>query len=221
MEVQVKLLRVLQERTIERLGSPRPLTVDVRIVAATNRNLEQAVREGQFRSDLFYRLNVFPIECPRCATARGRPALVAASWRRSARDGQALRRGREVQPGRAPALRLARQRPRAAQRARARDDPLAGTDLRWIPRIDAAGAGAGAARHSAGSLQDVERDHILRVLAETGWRIKGRTPLGPARPEAEHPLLPDEEARHHRRSEPVRDHILTRAGQYFVHPDWP
>ena len=64
MEVQVKLLRVLQERVIERLGSTQPVKVDVRIIAATNRNLEDAVRDKTFREDLFYRLNVFPIVVP-------------------------------------------------------------------------------------------------------------------------------------------------------------
>ena len=61
---QVKLLRVLQERVIERLGSTQPIKVDVRIIAATHRDLEQAVRDGTFREDLFYRLNVFPIRVP-------------------------------------------------------------------------------------------------------------------------------------------------------------
>jgi transcriptional regulator with GAF, ATPase, and Fis domain len=64
LEVQVKLLRVLQERVIERLGSTQQLKVDVRIIAATNHNLEQAVTDGTFREDLFYRLNVFPIVVP-------------------------------------------------------------------------------------------------------------------------------------------------------------
>ena len=62
--MQVKLLRVLQERTFERVGSNKSLTSDVRIVAATHRNLEDAINEGKFREDLFYRLNVFPIEMP-------------------------------------------------------------------------------------------------------------------------------------------------------------
>ncbi len=64
MHMQVKLLRVLQERTFERVGSNKTITADVRIIAATHRNLEKAIAEGKFREDLYYRLNVFPIEMP-------------------------------------------------------------------------------------------------------------------------------------------------------------
>src|SRR5258708_7660349 len=64
LELQPKLLRVLQEQEFERLGSNRTIRVDVRIVAATNHNLDQMVREQRFRGDLFYRLNVFPIALP-------------------------------------------------------------------------------------------------------------------------------------------------------------
>jgi transcriptional regulator with GAF, ATPase, and Fis domain len=64
LEVQTKLLRVLQERTFERVGSSDPVTVDVRILAATHQDLEQLIQQGRFREDLYYRLNVFPIFVP-------------------------------------------------------------------------------------------------------------------------------------------------------------
>ena len=64
LDMQVKLLRFLQEREVQRLGEKQVKTVDVRVIAATNRNLEQLIKEGRFREDLYYRLNVVPISIP-------------------------------------------------------------------------------------------------------------------------------------------------------------
>jgi PAS domain S-box-containing protein len=76
MDVQVKLLRVLQEREFERVGGTNPIQVDVRVIAATNRDLAKSIREGKLREDLFYRLNVFPIALPPLRDREGDVALL-------------------------------------------------------------------------------------------------------------------------------------------------
>ncbi len=80
MSLQAKLLRVLQEREFERVGSNRPIKIDTRIIATTNRNLRQSIEDGEFRQDLYYRLNVFPIESPPLRNREGDVPLLAQSF---------------------------------------------------------------------------------------------------------------------------------------------
>ena len=123
-DVQVKLLRVLEDRQIERLGSPKAIRVDVRIVAATHRNLEQRIHRGTFREDLYYRLNVFPIRRAAAAGSPRRHSPPRLALRRRILEvvRQADRHHRQREHGRAAAVRLAGQHPRAPQRRGARDD---------------------------------------------------------------------------------------------------
>jgi len=89
MPMQVKLLRVLQERSFERVGGSETIRCNVRVIAATHRNLEEAIAKGSFREDLFYRLNVFPIEMPSLRDRReDLPELVAALTKQLEKSGR-------------------------------------------------------------------------------------------------------------------------------------
>ena len=128
-EVQVKLLRAFQERQIERLGSPRPIPIDVRIITATNQDLKKAVREGRFRED-----PLLPPQCvPDCRPAAARAAGGHSAPGRCARrrawhgDEQARRLNLEGEHGGAHRISMAGEYPRAAECARTRDDPRLGT----------------------------------------------------------------------------------------------
>ena len=169
-EVQVKLLRVLEERQIERLGSPRPIAIDARIIAATHRNLEQRIAEGAFREDLYYRLNVFPIYIPPLRErAEDIPLLVwrfveefskAFGKRIDAIDKDTLTALEQYSwPGNIRELRNVVERAMIT----ASGHRLAIT----LPPSSAA-----ATRRSP-KLVDVEKEHIRAVLESTGWRIRG------------------------------------------------
>ena len=170
-EAQVKLLRVLQDHVIERLGSSQPIKVDVRIVAATNRNLEEAVESRTFREDLFYRLNVFPISVPPLRErAEDIPGLVREFVTEfSASLGKTIESVspdsiRQLQawhwPGNVRELR------NVVERAIIR---ATGPEL-LIPLAPRAVAARPA---SSTTLRDLEEQHIRAVLASTGWQVRG------------------------------------------------
>jgi formate hydrogenlyase transcriptional activator len=177
LETQVKLLRVLQEQELERVGSATVTKVDVRLVAATNRDLEREVREGRFRADLFYRLNVFPIRIP---PLRERPEdfplLVAhflAQFQRKL--GKPLR---EMAPASLEQMRRypwpgnIRELQNVLERAcvLARGPVVALADPLRAPPGRAAALPSDA---PVATLDDSERAHIRRALVATGGRIHG------------------------------------------------
>ncbi len=190
LETQVKLLRVLQEREFEPVGSSRSLRVDVRVIAATNRDLAEAVRAGRFRADLFYRLNVFPIEVPplrerrtdvpqlaaffasRFARKFGKRVeavsnetmdrLMAYPWPGNIRELQNVIERAVVLSG-GPSLALGSDLlPAGAPLAAdgARARPESATPAPVSLGLDAA-------------LEAVERRHILAALEQAGWVIEG------------------------------------------------
>jgi len=175
LELQPKLLRVLQEQEFERVGGTRTIKVDVRLVAATNRDLARLVGEQRFRDDLYYRLNVFPIHVP---PLRERPedipALVRFFVHRLARPMnrhveviptetlEALRR--YAWPGNVRELANLIERAMILSKGRTLEVPLAELKRRR-PRADH--------EDRASTLEAVERMHILRILGETNWTLGG------------------------------------------------
>jgi transcriptional regulator with GAF, ATPase, and Fis domain len=172
-EVQVKLLRVLQEREFERLGSSRSRRIDVRVVAATHRDLRAAVAEGRFRSDLYYRLSVFPIHLP--ALRERRKDIPDLVWHVVHRRQRGLGR-RIIQIPRSVMERLQahdwpgniRELENVVERAMIRSS---GGTL----QLDDESTDYASALRAASSitLGDVQRAHIEAVLRECNWRING------------------------------------------------
>ena len=128
LKTQAKVLRVLQEQTMEPVGGTTRIKVDVRVLAATNKDLQAEIRGGRFREDLYFRLNVIPIFVPPLRERQEDIPLLADHFMAEfAREyGRRLKTLRVRRACRAAALRLAGQRARAAQRHRAADDHGAG-----------------------------------------------------------------------------------------------
>jgi len=178
IDVQAKLLRVLQDGTFERLGSARTIRADVRIIAATNRDLDRATAEGRFREDLFYRLSVFPIHVPPLRERREDiPLLIWSVINR--RQGELGRHIDDI-PGRAMRALEAydwpgnvREMENVIERA---------LILSTGPTLQVEALAVGGTRREAGTvappsplrrLDEVERDHIRGVLERCGWRVNG------------------------------------------------
>jgi len=170
LELQTKLLRVLQEGQFERLGSPRPIDTDVRVIAATNKNLQRAVKEGKFREDLYYRLNVFPISVPPLRERHEDiPLLVSAMVEEfSAVFGKTIERipkknmealERYCWPGNIRELRNMVERAMILSKG-----PVLIID---VPDISA------TTLSPTMSMADMERMHITSVMERTGWRVRG------------------------------------------------
>jgi formate hydrogenlyase transcriptional activator len=209
LDVQVKLLRVLQEREFERVGGTTPIKIDVRVIAATNRDLAKSIREGKFREDLFYRLNVFPIVLPPLRHREGDVPLLATSLvaRFAARVGVRIESiGKATMerltgyswPGNIRELENVLERavilsngptleidPEVFASATATRSP--GAELSIPPASEcespaAAGAGQPPALES---LESINRSHVQAALEKSGWIIDG--PLGAAKLLGLHP----------------------------------
>ena len=180
--LQAKLLRVLQERTFERVGGTRPITVDIRLVAATNRDLKKAVAEGTFRDDLFYRLNVISLTMPALRERREDIPLLASHF--AAVHGRAVR-GKPV--GIAPAARTllvrydwpgnVRELSNAVERAvvlgleeEIRPEDLPETLLEAVPGAGSSGEGQ-ASQDYHEALNEAKRRIIRDALAASGGNV--------------------------------------------------
>ena len=196
LEMQVKLLRVLQEREFEPVGSNRSVRVDVRVIAATNRNLQEAVNAGRFRSDLFYRLNVVPLEVPPLRKRRSDiPQLVSFYLSRYSKklarhvdtvSQDVMERMMSYPwPGNVRELQNVIERavilssgPNLLLNRDLLPGPPSGTKEKFeFPTQDPSPASPESARLS--TLEELERSHILSALQQTGGVIEG--PKGAAR----------------------------------------
>jgi transcriptional regulator with GAF, ATPase, and Fis domain len=174
IELQPKLLRVLQEGQLERLGSTRTVDVDVRVIAATNRDLTEEVRQNRFRDDLYYRLNVFPITLPSLRERREDIPLLAQHL--ANRFARAMPKAiKPIPDSVARALQQydwpgnIRELENVIQRA------IILSPDGVISMNDISLSAAKAPTASVGTtLEEIERNHIQRMLNTTLWRIEGR-----------------------------------------------
>lgn len=188
LETQAKLLRVLQEHEFERVGGNTTISADVRVVAATNRDLEQAVREGTFRSDLYFRLNVLPIYVPPLRDRATDIPELANTFLQQLEIRYGRRLGRfssddmdrlvaHPWPGNVRELHNLVERASLLSEGATIQLPV---DFCVAPPRTSSTPTREEAQavdpvRSTGSLDEIERQHILRVLESTHWRLSGPT----------------------------------------------
>jgi formate hydrogenlyase transcriptional activator len=173
LELQSKLLRVLQEQEFERLGSTRTIRVNVRLVAATNRDLAQMVAERQFRSDLYYRLNVFPLSVPPLRERREDIPLLVRYF--AQRFAGRMNKQIETIPSETIAALSRYDWPgnvRELENLIERAVILSYGAVLQVPLTELKSQ-TGERAPSAATLEAAEREHILRILRETKWVIGG------------------------------------------------
>jgi len=173
LELQAKLLRVIQHGEFERLGSSHTIKVDVRIVATTNRDLEEEVRKGRFRQDLYYRLNVFPITVPPLRQRKEDiPLLVGTFIERYAR-----KLGKQITSVQKKTMKTLQDYPwpgnvRELESVLERAAILcSGPVLTLADKLEIS---TPSVFSSIRTLEEVERNQMLKILSETRWRIEGK-----------------------------------------------
>lgn len=173
LEMQAKLLRVIQHNEFERLGSSHTIKVDVRIIATTNRNLEEEIRKGRFRQDLYYRLNVFPITVPPLRQrAEDIPLLVQAFIGRYSR-----KLGKQITSIQKETLKALQDYPwpgnvRELENIIERAVILCpGPALQLADKLEISSLPFSS---TVKTLEEMERNQILKTLSETRWRIEGK-----------------------------------------------
>jgi DNA-binding NtrC family response regulator len=170
LEVQAKLLRVLQQGEFQRLGSPQTHKVDVRVIAASNRDLSEDVRKGRFREDLYYRLRVFPIHIPPLRERLEDIPLLAFSFM----DKSATQMGRKFDEIRDSAVEKLQQYGWPGNIRELRNVIEYSAIVSTGDTLQISWPGRSNLRQSKPvTLADAEREHILTTLESTGWRIKG------------------------------------------------
>jgi formate hydrogenlyase transcriptional activator len=175
MELQSKLLRVLQEGEFERLGNPKTIKVNVRVIAATNRNLETAIEKKEFREDLYYRLNVFPVVTPPLRDRKDDIPLLVTHFIRKYEN----KMGKKITSVAQDVMEALtaynwpgniRELENLIERALILTNGNMLEYGDWVPVEKAA---ANKKSSAAVKLEDVEKDHIVSILKQVNWKVSG------------------------------------------------